>query len=199
GDLTERLGKLIDQVSDPDVRRELEHCRDTASLLYSTFRRIQDNHELLTESLRAEKMTVAVDAFCRDIEKALAKGGYEMPTFEGAKKGMKLNIAASAACAVVATLAELVTTLFGPPVLTRVDFTGVDASGIFRLQIATPRPWQGVEGDQVSELVFRSGVRAHSIVDLLYVEKIAELQGASVRYLREGGVVHGLEVTWPSR
>jgi hypothetical protein len=84
-------------------------------------------------------------------------------------------------------------------VLTRVDLTGVDSSGVFRLQIATPRPWQGVEGDQVSELVFRSGVRAHSIVDLLYVEKIAELQGATVRYLREGGVVHGLEVTWPSR
>jgi hypothetical protein len=197
-DLTQRLSRLIDQVGDPGLRRELEHCRDTASLLSNTFRRIQDNHRLLTESLIAEKMTLPVEEFFGQIQAALREGGYETPTIDGSRRGMQLTIAASAACAVVATLAELVTTLFGPPVLTRVDMTEVDAAGVFRLQIATPRPWQGVEGDQVSELVFRSGVRAHSIVDLLYVEKIAELQGASVRYLRENGVVHGLEVTWPS-
>ncbi len=198
-DLTQRLARVIDQVSDPDLRRELEHCRDTASLLFSTFRRIQDNHRLLTESLIAEKMDIPADAFCRQVEAALRARGHEAPRIEGTPAGTTLHVAAGAACAVVATLAELVHTLFGPPVLTRVDLSAAASAGEFRLQIATPRPWQGVEGEEVSALVFRSGVRAHSIVDLLYVEKIAELQGAAVRYLRQDGAVHGLEVTWPSR
>jgi hypothetical protein len=198
-DLTLRLGRAIDQVADPALRRELEHCRDTAALLLGTFRRIQDNHRLLTDSLSAEKMDVPADAFCGQVESALRERGFEAPRIAGAGAGGTLRVAAGAACAVVVTLAELVSTLFGPPVLTRVDLSGVESAGVFRLQIATPRPWQGVEGEEVAALAFRSGVRAHSIVDLLYVEKIAELQGASVRYLRENGTVHGLEVTWPSR
>lgn len=197
-DLSERLNRVIAQVGDPGLRRELEKCRDTAALLSGTFRRIQDNHRLLTASLAAEKMELPVEAFCRQIENALRERGHQTPRIDGLEPGATLRVAAGAACAVVATLTELVTTLFGPPVLTRIDLAGAKKAGVFRLHIATPRPWHEVESEEVSELVLREGVQAHSIVDLLYVEKIAELQGATVRYLKEQGAVHGLEVTWPS-
>jgi hypothetical protein len=199
GDLTQRLGRLVEQVSDPELRKELEQCRDTASYLFNTFRRIRDNHRLLTDSLAAEKIELSADAFCRELGESLRAHGHDLPRVEGLRPGLKLKVASGAAAAVVATLAELVTTLFGPPVLTAVDLAPVQDAGAFRLRIATPRPWDGVEGEEITSLALRGGMRAHSVVDLLYVEKIVELQGGAVTYLRENGRVHGLEVTWPSR
>ena len=198
-DLTRRLGRLVSQVSDPELRRDLEQCRETASYLFTTFRRIRDNHQLLTDSLAAEKIEVIAEDFCRALGESLSARGHNAPRVEGLRPGLRLKVASGAAAAVIATLAELVTTLFGPPVLTAIDLARAQDSGAFRLRIATPRPWEGIEGDEITSLALRGGMRAHSVVDLLYVEKIVELQGGSVTYLRENGRVHGLEVTWPSR
>jgi hypothetical protein len=65
------------------------------------------------------------------------------------------------------------------------------------MRVETGRPWQGVTGDDVSGVVFRPGVRATSVVDVLYIEKIIELQGGKLSFYREGGQVMGFEVLWP--
>jgi hypothetical protein len=99
-----------------------------------------------------------------------------------------------AAATVLSTLGELATGVFGG---TARMTLGAGTASHLRLLVETDRPWRGVDGDEVSGVVFRPGVRAASVVDVLYVEKLIELQGGRLSFHREAGQVLGFEVLWP--
>ena len=52
-------------------------------------------------------------------------------------------------------------------------------------------------GEAVSAAIIRSGVRSRSVVDLLYVEKIIEMRGGKLEFLRMGDEVNGFKVSLP--
>ena len=195
-ELTQRLTRLIEQVSDPELKAELELARETAFFLSSTFHRIQDNHRLLTESLVAERIELQVTEFFEQVARTLEQRGLARPqvSSQGAAAGERMTASPLAAATVLSTLSELANAVFGgAPRMTLTRGT----SSHLRLRVETDRPWRGVEGDEVSSVVFRPGVRAASVVDVLYIEKIIELQGGRLSFYRESGQVMGFEVLWP--
>jgi hypothetical protein len=198
-ELTQRLARLIEQVSDPELKAELEQCRETAFFLSSTFHRIQDNHRLLTESLIAERIELQVSEFFEQVARTLEQRGLARPQVqsEGAAAepaGERMTASPLAAATVLSTLAELASGVFGgAPRMTLARGT----PSHLRLRVETDRPWRGVTGDEVSNVVFRPGVRAASVVDVLYIEKLIELQGGRLSFHREAGQVLGFEVQWP--
>ncbi len=204
-ELTQRLTRLMEQVSDPELRAELELCRDTAFFISSTFERIRDNHQLLTESLIDEKEDLSAAEFGARLTDSLRRRGGPVPALNGleagaAADGERLLVSPKSVGTVLLTLAQLAGTMFGTPA--RVAASLVSAEGgapaSLRLTVTTPQTWPGMEKHQeVSAVIFRPGVRANSIVDLLYVEKIVELQGGSIGFNREQGQVHGFEILWP--
>jgi len=198
-ELTQRLARLIEQVSDPDLKAELEQCRETAFFLSSTFHRIQDNHRLLTESLIAERVELYVAEFFEQVAGTLEQRGLVRPQvqFEEAaaeESRERMTASPAAAATVLSTLAELASGVFGGTA--RMTLARGTPSHL-RLRVGTDRPWRGVEGDEVSNVVFRPGVRAASVVDVLYIEKLIELQGGRLSFYGEGGQVQGFEVSWP--
>jgi hypothetical protein len=197
-ELTQRLGRLIEQVSDPELKAELEACRETAYFLSSTFLRIQDNHRLLTESLVAERIELNVTEFLDQVARTLEQRGVaraQIRTAGSPPRGADpMTASPLAAATVLSTLGELATGVFGGQACMTL---GSGSAGHVRLVVETDRPWRGVEGDEVSGVVFRPGVRAASVVDVLYVEKLIELQGGRLSFYRAGGQVLGFEVLWP--
>jgi hypothetical protein len=195
-ELTQRLGRLIEQVSDPALKAELELARETAFFLSSTFHRIQDNHRLLTESLVAERIGLLVTEFFEQVAHTVEQRGLarpQIPAHDGAA-GEHMTASPQAAATVLSTLSELAGAVFGGT--PRMSFARGTGSHL-RLRVETDRPWRGVTGDEVSSVVFRPGVRAASVVDVLYIEKIIELQGGRLSFYRESGQVMGFEVLWP--
>jgi len=53
------------------------------------------------------------------------------------------------------------------------------------------------EGEEVSAFALRRGVTANTVVDLLYAEKIVELQGGQFAFDRRKGKVHGFRIHLP--
>jgi hypothetical protein len=197
-ELTQRLARLIEQVSDPELKAELEACRETAYFLSSTFQRIQDNHRLLTESLVAERMESNVTVFLEQVARMLEQRGVaraQIRIAEPSQRGDDRMIASPlAAATVLSTLGDLATGVFGGAARMTL---GAGTAGHLRLLVETDRPWRGVAGGEVSGVVFRPGVRAASVVDVLYVEKLIELQGGRLSFYRQSGQALGFEVLWP--
>ena len=197
-ELTQRLGRLIEQVNDPDLKAELEACRETAYFLSSTFHRIQDNHRLLTESLVAERIEQYVSEFLDQTAAMLEQrgvAGSQIHLTGAPSKTDRMTASPLAAATVLSTLAELATGVFGG--LAQISL-GPGTPSHLRMRIVTDRPWRGIEGNDVSGVVFHPGVRAASVVDVLYVEKLIELQGGKLTFHLDGGQVMGFEVLWPT-
>ncbi|HUJ74987.1 MAG TPA: hypothetical protein VL359_09020, partial [bacterium] len=98
---------------------------------------------------------------------------------------------------VLAILTELAGTVFGGKAQASVSLQRGPGAPSLRMRVTTGSAWEGLQGDDVSAVAFRSGVRAGSVVDLLYVQKIVELQGGSLGFHRREGQVYGFELHWP--
>ncbi|MCZ6472999.1 MAG: hypothetical protein O7A08_03985 [SAR324 cluster bacterium] len=200
-ELANRLDRLIDQVGDPELREELERCRDLAFFFYETFHKISNNHRLLTESLTAPKMEVDMADFCRVLEYPIPKQSMPFPVEKLPGLPKRIFFASRAAATVMQALAELATNLFGKDLRIEVGQSPAQEEGA-QNQLAL-RIYSGgageeaEEGEEVSVFALRRGVTANTVVDLLYVEKIVELQGGLFAFDRREGKVFGFRIHLP--
>lgn len=201
-ELTQRLDRLIDQVGDPELRAELERCRELAFFFYETFHKISNNHRLLTESLTDPKAEVEMADFCRLLENPLAQQGTPVPVNRLAGTPRRMTFSSRSAVTVVKALAELAATLFDKSLQIEVGHLplGEEGADTAELTLRVYSDGGGAEaeaGEEVSVFAMRRGITANTVVDLLYVEKIIELQGGSFAFDRRGGKVHGFLVRLP--
>jgi len=201
-ELTHRLDRLIEQAADPELREDLERCRELAFFFYETFQKISSNHRLLTESLTAPSTEVDMADFCRLLEHPLARQSTPVPVKRRAGTPRRMTFASPSAATVARSLAELAATLFGKDLRIEVGHlpAGADGERGHRLTLRVFSEGEGAEaeaGEEVSVFAMRRGITANTVVDLLYVEKIIELQGGSFAFDRREGRVHGFEVQLP--
>lgn len=212
-ELTHRLDRLIEQVEEPELREELERCRDLAFFFYETFHKISNNHRLLTESLTAPKAEVEMADFCRLLEHPLSEQGTPVPVHRQPGIPRRMTFASRSAVTVVKALAELAATLFGKDLQIEVGHASPKASDqaasdsepaagpkVAQLTLRVYTDAGGTEanaGEEISVFAMRRGITANTVVDLLYVEKIIELQGGSFSFDRRGDKVHGFVVHLP--
>ena len=202
-ELTGRLENIIEKVADPALKEELERCRDTAFFLFDTFRRISDHHKILAESLHSEPQSIVTAAFCQQLEDALRARGREMHVVLGQDLPGELRLVTGAAVAVVTTLTEIAFDIFGSATHIHVSWPkAADSSEgkVLRLafNIISDSKWEGLdEATEVAAIAFRSGIRTHSVVDLLYVEKMITMQGGALSFHRREKEVYGFEVALP--
>ena len=202
-ELTARLSRLIERVDDPELRQELEHCRDTAHFLFETFQKISSNHARLTESLVAAKSQVEITEFCRLLEHVLPEQRTPVPLQMVSEVPRRIVFSSQSALAVVRTLAELVRTFSGEN--PRIEVSRAEeppgpgpARDALVIRILSESPWaEGGHPGEVSTFAFRRGITAGPVVDLLYAEKIIELQGGRLGFYRSGEKVQGVEVWLP--
>ena len=205
GELTRRLERLIDQVSDPALREELERCRDTASFLFDTFRRISDNHHLLTASLSLERPLVDRDALLRELGEATRAGGRELPVRPRTTLPERVKVAAPSAAGALRILTQAVLAM-----------PAVADDGALCVEVAVtpgqggrrPALWVCLRGEvdwpeqspnaPVASLAFKPGRGAAAVVDLLYVEKIVALGGGRLSFHQRDGKVRGVELALPA-
>lgn len=214
-ELTSRLDRLIEQAEEPELREELERCRDLAFFFYETFHKISNNHRLLTESLTSPKLEVEMADFCRLLEHPLPQQGTPVPVHRQPGLPRRMTFASRSAVTVVKALAELAATLFGKELQIEVghaapreadleteaaDPDSTDPETVeLTLRVYTDAGGTDADvGEEVSVFAMRRGITANTVVDLLYVEKIIELQGGSFAFDRRGGKVHGFVVRLPS-
>lgn len=201
-ELTGRLERLIDQADDPGLRRELERCRDIAHYLFDTFKKISASHQLLTESLTAPRVEVEVAEFCRHLENILPSRGTPLPVGRHPGLPKRIKFASRSGSTVINALAELATVLFGNElaisVSTPAEEQPADEPPLleFRITCETGSLEAG-EGEEVADFAMRRGITPNTVVELLYVEKIIELQGGSFSFSRRQGRVYGLQVRLP--
>lgn len=203
-ELTGRLDALIERTDDPALRAELEHCRDTAFFLFDTFREISDKHAELTESLAVNPEHLEVPDFLARLEAALTERRLPVSLRGGADLPPQRVLAAPSVITVLTTLAAVGSELLGETA--RIELApaeGEPAPGAervpLRLRITGEQVWEGLaEDDQVTSVAIRAGMRSAAVVDLLYVEKIIEMQGGAVGFYRDQGQVHGFEVLLPA-
>ena len=202
-ELTGRLERLIDQVEDNELRGELERCRDLAYFLFETFRRIGSSHRMLTESLTAPRTTVETAEFCKVMETISPAAGASLPVNQESTLPPRIHFASRSAVTVMKALAELSTAIFGPALKLSVGHLapgelGSGEPGYLTMQLYSETSWSEVpEGDDVSTFAMRQGITANTIVDILYVEKIVEIQGGDFAFHRSGGKVYGFSVRFP--
>jgi hypothetical protein len=68
-----------------------------------------------------------------------------------------------------------------------------------RVRLLTPKAWERLQdANDVSSIAFRPGATAEAVVDLLYVEKIVELQGGALAFHQRDGQVYGFELRLPA-
>lgn len=201
-ELTHRLERLIDQAADPELREELERCRDLAFFFYETFHKINSNHRLLTESLTAPKLEVEMADFCRLLEHPLDRQGTPVPVHKLPEMPRRMTFASRSAVTVVKALAELAAIVFDKELRIEVGCSPSDGKDqqppSLTIRIYTDSG--GTEanaGEEISVFAMRRGITANTVVDLLYVEKIVELQGGSFGFDRREGKVHGFTVRLP--
>lgn len=203
GELTARLERLIAQVSEPEIKSELEQCRETAFFLFDTFRRIGEKHEQLTTSLTADTLVMGGEEFRGHLETSLHEHEVAVAVTLDAPLPGRLALAPQSVVTVLITLAELARDLFGQADRFTLGCPGLAETaqgegGWLRLRITSERAWKGSgEGEAVSTAAIRSGIRSRAVVDLLYVEKIIEMRGGSLDFFREGARIHGFEVNLP--
>ena len=202
-DLAERLNRLIEQVQDPAVRAELEACRDSAYFLNETFQRIAEQHEALTDSLTADPLVMDSRTFCERLESALHQRSLGVRVEATSPLPAQLRLSPQSAITVLMTLAELAVGLFGSTerltvACPRLADAEEGADTYLLLQITGAKAWKDVaEGEAVSAVAIRSGARSRAVVDLLYVEKIIEMRGGSLDFLRRNHRVCGFTVHIP--
>jgi len=195
-ELTEKLESLLPRISDPQLRQELEEARDQAFFLYDTFRKINDHHEALTDSLTARPEALSP----QQLQHLLEDGGPAgiLPVELDAGLGSKLWLAGSAVSTIVRALVQLGQDIGGSNFGVQLSQAQSEEGPALRLSIKGQTPWPGMEdATEVSAFVFRPGVTAETVVDLLYVEKIIEIQGGGLSLHREGHQVTGFEVLLP--
>jgi len=201
-DLTSRLERLIDQVQDPGLRQELELCLETAFYLFATFRHISDNHRLLMQSLEEEKAPLDLGALRDRLRAELgAQGMAVTPETEGNWSQFSSNLPQSLV-SVTTTVARIAAELVGKVI--RVTLTCERALGgrAPRDGICITVACAGARDDlrtmdNAAQLVFKPGVSAITVVDWLYMEKIVELQGGSLRLYHRGDRAAGFQVRIP--
>ncbi len=205
-ELTNRLDKLIEQVGDPELREELVRCRDLAFFFYETFHKISNNHRMLTESLTAPSSEVDTGDFCRVLEYPVPKQRTPFPVHRKSGLPRRIVFASRSAATVMQALAELATTLFGKDLQIEVGAAPAQSSpakeGEARPQLilrifSNAGGTDADEGEEMSAFALRRGVTANTVVDLLYVEKIVELQGGQFAFERRKGKVHGFRIQLP--
>ncbi|HKI99034.1 MAG TPA: hypothetical protein VKB51_11215 [bacterium] len=202
-ELTQRLERIIEQVTDPSLRAELEACRDTAFFLSDTFQRIEQQHQALTDSLTADALVMDAGTFRERLEGSLRDRSLAMRVEAVSPLPAQLRLSPQSAITVLTTLAELTEDLFGRAqqitvACPRMDDAAEGADTFLQLQITGDAPWAEVaEGEAVSAVAIRSGARSRAVVDLLYVEKIIEMRGGSLDFLRRAQGVCGFTVHIP--
>lgn len=195
-ELTGRLDRLIDQAEDPGMRDELVKCRDIAFYLFDTFGRISENHKLLTDSLTTPKEVVEIADFIRLLEHS--GGGTPLPLYKSPGLPRRLSIASSPAATVIRSLVELAVTLSGKNMQLEVAPGSNPEAPSLQIRVVSAEPW-GVAPGEEEITVFAMKKQAHAgiVVDLLYVEKIIELQEGSMKFHRRDGEVVGFAVELP--
>ena len=202
-ELTGRLNRLIEQADDPEMKQELERCRELAYFLFDTFRKISSSHRLLTESLTAPEDIVDTEDFCRSLENILPSLGTSLPVEKQPDLPQSIKFASRSAETVMKALGELAVTIFGHDLTINVGHlppggAGQDEPPFLELRIFSKNSWQEAEhGEEVSSFVMRRGITANTVVDMLYVEKIIELQGGTFTFHRQKGKVFGFVVQLP--
>ena len=202
-ELTERLERLIAQVDDPALRAELEACRDTAFFLSDTFLRIEQQHQALTDALTADALVMDAQAFRERLESSLRQRSLTVRVEPISPLPAQLRLSPQSAITVLTTLAELSADLFGKAerltlACPRLEDAEEGADTFLQLQISGAKAWGEVaEGEAVSAVAIRSGARSRAVVDLLYVEKIIEMRGGSLDFLRRNQRVCGFTVHIP--
>ena len=175
-ELTARLERLIEQVQDPDLRQELEHCQQTAFYLFDTFRQVSDNHHALMASLSDEEPMLEPAVFAEAVrsELATAATGAKVEDALAPESGGLPH----SALVVVKTLARVALQLIGEVESVRIES---DEVGGICVTLACSASRDGLEQvESPSQVVFKPGVSAITVVDWLYMEKIVELRGGAV-------------------
>ncbi len=204
-ELTARLERIIEQVDDPELREELERCRETAFYLFDTFRQISDNHRQLTDSLDDERRVVALADLCRMLEHSRGDAATPLPVTPALGMPRMLALRSQSLLTISGKLARLAADVrgIGPRgegLRIELEYHGApdtpDAQ--LELRMLTSDAWEPLRDMQdVSSVAFRAGATAESVVNLLYVEKIVQLQGGTLAFHQEGGAVHGFTVRVP--
>lgn len=205
-ELTARLERIIEQVDDPDLREELERCRETAFYLFDTFRQISDNHRQLTDSLDDERRVVALADLCRMLEHSRGDAATPLPVAPAVGMPRMLALRSQSLLTISGKLARLAADVrgIGPRgegLRIELEFHGApDAPDAeLELRMLTKEAWEPLRDTQdVSSVAFRAGATAESVVNLLYVEKIVQLQGGTLAFHVEAGDVHGFTVRVPA-
>lgn len=201
-ELTERLERIIDKVQDPGLREELERCRETAFFLFDTFRRISDNHQTLTDSLTDTINHVAATDFSRLLEHLLGSRATPLVVTRTGQVPQRLAFRTESALSLLQKLARLIDTVTESEMSVELDFqsaAGGNGADFVCVRLMTANPWAQLENaEHVSSVAFRPGTTAQTVVDLLYVEKIVELQGGTLTFHLQNGEVHGFEARLPA-
>lgn len=202
-ELGARLQRLIGQIADPELKSELEHCRETAFFLFDTFRRIREKHEDLIGSLTADSLVMKATEFSRRLETSLHDRRLPVQVSSVSPLPYRLALSPQAVITVLATLADLAVAICGQPSQIAISCPELDAAvegeeTRLCLQITSNQAWRGIEGQEaISSVAIRSRIRSSAIVDLLYVEKIIEVRGGSLQFFKRQGQVYGFEVFIP--
>ncbi len=202
-ELAARLQRLIGQIADPELKSELEHCRETAFFLFDTFRRIREKHEDLIGSLTADSLVMKAAEFSRRLETSLHERRLPVQVSSVSPLPHRLALSPQSVITVLATLADLAVAICGQPSQIAISCPELDAAvegeeTRLCLQITSNQAWRGIEGQEaISSVAIRSRIRSSAIVDLLYVEKIIEVRGGSLQFFKRQGQVYGFEVFIP--
>jgi hypothetical protein len=201
-DLTARLERVIEQVQDASLRAELEHCLQTAFYLFSTFRHISDNHRVLLESLEPERPRISVETLRSALQAELvSQGNSTVPDVAGGWPAPGPSLSASAP-AVAATVARIASELIGQVIRVTLESENVQrpsTSGdtvLVTIACAGANP-ELVALDNAAQLIYRPEVSAVTVVDWLYMEKIVELQGGTLRLYHRGDRAAGFQLRLP--
>lgn len=202
-ELSQRLERLMDKVSEPELRDELEKSHDTALFLYDTFKRISEKHEDLTQSLTDESLVMDGGTFVGQLQESMNQHNLPVQVQEKGALPERMLLPPRSVITVLTTLTNLAVDLFGHAAQLQLSCPGLesanpgDTMGLW-LRISSDRALPGMDDEEeVTSLAIRSGVRSHAVVDLLYVEKIIEMRGGSLGFHRKAGKTHGFEVMIP--
>lgn len=202
-ELTSRLERIIEQITDPELKAELIHCRETAFFLFETFSHINEKHEELTQSMTAEYQEMDREEFLGRLETSLHDRNLPITVEGDPSLPGQIGLPPSSVITILATLAGLAVDIFDQPGRAKVSCPDWEAKkgsgeGTLELRLICERSLPRMERDEaVSAAIIRSGVRSRSVVDLLYVEKIIEMRGGRLDFLRNGDQVNGFKVSLP--
>ena len=196
-ELTRRLEQIIGQVDDQQLKEELGHARDTASFMHDTFRQIVEKHQHLTESLTAAPQDMDAEAFCNHLEGSLRERNLKIPLTTGLGLPPRVSLSPQTVITILATLTELALEIFSFP--SKLVVAGGDGAGgslLLRIECGETREME-TRDEPLSAMVMRSGNRSNGVVELLYVEKIIEMRGGSLKFMERDGKAGGFEVRLP--